>query len=217
MQSAPEGSFMDQQLSVRSRRTGLVRASQNITAGVMLLALCLLALWLVRDLSQGTLGAIGPALLPRALAVGVGLCGAALIVAGFGRAGAALEGWSARGPLFIMLAVSAFGLTIRPVQLGGLTTPGLGLVVAGPLAIMISGYATPEARFRELLILALSLTPFCMILFGDLLNLPIPLFPQPLADALPADWTQRQTLRATSAALAAAAGVIWLLGRIRRT
>ena len=208
---------MDQQLSIRTRRTGLVRAPQSFVAGVVLLALALLAFWLVRDLAQGTLNAIGPALLPRALAVGVGLCGAALIAASFGQAGEALEGWSARGPLFVMLAVTAFGLTIRPVQLGGLTTPGLGLVVAGPLAIMISGYATPEVRFRELLILALSLTPFCMILFGDLLNLPIPLFPQPLADALPADWTQRQTLRATAGTLAAAAAAIWLLGRAART
>lgn len=206
---------MDQQLPARIQRTGLVRAPQNVIAGVVLLVLAALALWLLRDLAQGTLRAIGPSLLPRALAIGVGLCGAALIVAGFARAGDALEGWSARGPLFIMLAITAFGLTIRPVQLGGLATPGLGLAVAGPLAIMISGYATPEARFRELLVLALGLTSFCMVLFGDLLNLPIPLFPQPLADALPESWTQRDALRATATALAAGAVAVWLLSRAR--
>ena len=37
------------------------------------------------------------------------------------------------------------------------------------------------------------------------------------ADALPADWTQRQTLRATAGTLAAAAAAIWLLGRAART
>lgn len=207
---------MDQQLPIRTRRAGLVRSPRNLVAGAALLFLSLLALWLVRDLQQGSLRAIGPALLPRALAAGVGLCGAALAVASLGRDGEALEGWNARGPLVVLLAVAAFALTIRPVQFGGLTTPGLGLVAAGPLAIMIGGYATPEARFRELLILALSLTAFCMILFGDLLSLPIPLFPQPLADALPVDWTQRQTLRATAGALALAAAAIWLLGRIGR-
>ena len=207
---------MDQQLPIYTRRAGLVRAPQNLVAGVVLLLLALLALWLVRDLQQGSLSAIGPALLPRALAVGVGLCGAALIATSLGRDGEALEGWNARGPLLVMLAVAAFALTIRPVQLGALATPGLGLVVAGPLAIVISGYATPEARFRDLLVLALSLTAFCMVLFGDLLNLPLPLFPQPLADALPADWTQRQTLRATAGVLALAAAAIWLLGRLGR-
>lgn len=206
---------MDQSLPARTQRPGMVRAPQSLAAGLVLLAVAGLALWLLRDLDAGTLQTVGPALLPRALAMGVALCGAALIAAGFRRAGEAVEGWNLRGPLLVMLAITAFGLTIRPTQLGGLTTPGLGLVVAGPLAIMISGFATPEVRIRELLILALSLTPFCMILFGDLLNLPIPLFPQPLADALPESWTQRDALRATAAALAAAAIAVWLLGRFR--
>lgn len=195
-------------------RRGPVRAPQSLIAGLLLLALAGLALWLTTDLTQGTLRAIGPAMLPRWLAIGVGLCGLALVVAGFVKVGDALEDWHWRGPLFVMLAVTAFGLTIRPVQLGGLTTPGLGLVVAGPLAIMISGLASSEARLRDLLILALALTPFCMILFGDLLNLSIPLFPQPLADLLPDSWSQRTTLRATAATLAVGALLVWLLGRV---
>ena len=206
---------MDQQSQAHARRTGFVRSPQNVAAGGVLLLLAFLALWLLRDLDQGSLRAIGPALLPRVLTVGVGLCGLALVAAGLGRAGEALEGLSPRGPLFVVLAVAAFALTIRPTQLGTVTTPGLGLAVAGPLAIMISGFATPEARLRELLILALSLTPFCMILFGDLLNLPIPLFPQALAALLPEAWSQRQALRATAGALALAAAAIWLLGRPR--
>lgn len=198
------------------RSPGLVRAPQNVAAGLALLVLAGLALWLVLDLNQGTLRAIGPALLPRALAIGVGVCGAALLVAGFVREGSPLEGVALRGPFFVGLAIAAFALTIRPVPLGGFATPGLGLVVAGPLAIFISGFATAEVRVRDLLVLALSLTPFCMILFGDALNLPIPLFPQWLADQLPDSWSQRQSLRATAAVLAAAAVVVWLTGRMAR-
>ncbi len=210
---------MDQQTPPARTRSGVIRAPQNVIAGLVLIALAAAAFWLLQDLSQGTLGAIGPALLPRALAVGVGLCGVALAVAGMSRAGDAMEGWTLRGPFFVVLAVTAFALTIRPVQLGGITTPGLGLVAAGPLAIFISGFATPETRIRELLILALSLTAFCMVLFGDILNLPIPVFPQPLAGLLPDTWTQRTTLRAMAAALVAGAVVVWLLGRLpaRRT
>ena len=63
------------------RRTPL-RGPQSFVAGLGLLALAGLALWLTRDLSQGTLGAMGPAMLPRWLATGVGLCGVALV--GFG-------------------------------------------------------------------------------------------------------------------------------------
>ena len=204
---------MDQQTQPATR-PGVRRSPQNVIAGLVLLALAAIAFWLLGDLSQGTLRAIGPALLPRALAVGVGLCGVGLVIAGLTGAGDPLEGWTLRGPFFVVLAVSAFALTIRPVQLGSFTTPGLGLVAAGPLAILISGFATPETRVRELLILALSLTAFCMVLFGDILNLPIPVFPQALTSLLPDDWTQRTTLRASAAVLVAGAVVIWLIGRM---
>ena len=41
-----------------------------------------------------------------------------------------------------------------------------------------------------------------MVLFGDLLNLPIPVFPQSLADLFPAGWSQKQILRVTAAVMA---------------
>ncbi|MEZ0172030.1 tripartite tricarboxylate transporter TctB family protein [Microvirga sp. TS319] len=182
-------------------RQGAVRAPQGIAGGILLIALAALALWLTRDLDQGTLNAMGPAMLPRWLAVGVGLSGLALIAYGFIRVGEPLERWSLRGPFFIILSILAFAVTIRPFSFGPLALPGLGLVVAGPLGIILGGYATPEARFRELLILSLSLTPFCMLLFGDLLNLPIPVFPQELAGLFPAGWSQKAIMRATASVL----------------
>lgn len=188
-----------------SGRHGAVRAPQGIAGGILLIALAALALWLTRDLDQGTLNAMGPAMLPRWLAVGVGLSGLALIAYGFIRDGEPLERWSLRGPFFIILSILAFAVTIRPFSFGPLALPGLGLVVAGPLGIILGGYATPEARFRELLILSLSLTPFCVLLFGDLLNLPIPVFPQELAGLFPAGWSQKAIMRATAAALILAA------------
>ncbi|WP_414471935.1 tripartite tricarboxylate transporter TctB family protein [Microvirga sp. M2] len=186
-------------------RHGAVRAPQGIAGGILLIALAALALWLTRELDQGTLNAMGPAMLPRWLAVGVGLSGLALVAYGFIRDGEPLERWSLRGPFFIILSILAFAVTIRPFSFGPLALPGLGLVVAGPLGIILGGYATPEARFRELLILSLSLTPFCMLLFGDLLNLPIPVFPQELAGLFPAGWSQKAIMRATAAVLIVAA------------
>jgi hypothetical protein len=179
-----------------------------------LVALAALALWLTRDLDQGSLRAMGPALLPDWLAVGVGLCGLVLVGSSFASDGQGLDRWSLRGPAFVILAILAFALTIRPFALGVVTLPGLGLAIAGPLAIVIGGHATPEARLRDLLILAFLLTPFCMILFGDLLNLPIPVFPQAFADLFPASWSQKQILRLT-AALFAGGGLLLLVLRRR--
>ena len=199
--------------SASSGRSVFIRGPQGVAGGILLLALAALALWLTRDLDQGTLNAMGPAMLPRWLAFAVGLSGLALIAAAFLREGEPLERWSLRGPAFIILAILAFAVTIRPFALGPLALPGLGLVVAGPLAIILGGYATPEARFRDLLILALSLTPVCMLLFGDLLNLPIPVFPQALASLFPADWSQKAILRATALVLFAAAALALLTTR----
>jgi hypothetical protein len=188
-----------------------VRSPQNLVAGVTLVALAALALWLTSELSQGTLRSMGPSLLPDWLAIAVGLCGLILITIGFISDGSALDRWSLRGPTLVILAIVAFAITIRPFSLGSMSIPGLGLAVAGPLAILIGGYATPEARLRDLLILALLLTPFCMILFGDLLNLPIPIFPQAFADLFPATWSQKQILRLTAAVLAGGAALVFLL------
>jgi hypothetical protein len=193
-----------------------IRAPQSLAGGVLLVALATLALWLTRNLDQGTLNAMGPAMLPRWLAIGVALSGLALLAAGFLKEGNLLERWSLRGPVFIIGAIVAFALTIRPFSFGGFATPGLGLLFAGPLAIILSGYATPEARLRELVILALSLTPFCMVLFGDLLNLPIPVFPQALTGLFPADWSQKGVLRATAAIMALAAVVMFFSTRGHR-
>jgi hypothetical protein len=197
------------------RHRGAVRAPQSLAGGLLLVALSALALLLTRDLDQGTLNSMGPAMLPRWLAIGVGLSGLALLAAAFLKDGDLLERWSLRGPVFVIGSIIAFALTIRGYSFGSFAIPGLGLLVAGPLGIILGGYATPEARLRELVVLALSLTPFCMVLFGDLLNLPIPVFPQALTSLFPADWSQKAVLRACAAAMTAGAIVVFFATRNR--
>ncbi|KAB0264348.1 tripartite tricarboxylate transporter TctB family protein [Microvirga brassicacearum] len=196
-------------------RRGPIRSTQNFAGGLFLLALAALALYLARNLPQGSLRSMGPAMLPDWLAYGVGACGFALVVMSLLRDGEALAKSSLRGPVVVLLAILAFAMTIRPFSLGAMGLPGLGMVVAGPLAIIIGGYATPDVRLRPLLILALSLTPFCMVLFGDLLNLPIPIFPQSFANLFPASWSQKEILRATAVVMAIAALALFLTGRRR--
>jgi hypothetical protein len=55
-----------------------------------------------------------------------------------------------------------------------------------------------------------------MVLFGDLLNLPIPVFPQALTGLFPADWSQKAVLRATAAIMAAVAALVFVASRGRR-
>lgn len=188
-----------------ARSDGPVRGPQSLAAGLGLLALGAFSIWAGSDLPQGTLGAMGPGLMPRWLGIGVAACGVALVAAGFLKRGEPLPPVAWRGIFVVVIAILAFAVTIRPVAMGPFMTPGLGLIVAGPLAIILGGYASPEARFGELVCLALLLTAGCMLLFGDLLNLPIPIFPTVVIEATSGSISTRLLLRI-------AAGVLIVLG-----
>jgi putative tricarboxylic transport membrane protein len=142
-----------------------VHAPQDLVAGASLLAACLFALWAAAPLDAGRLGAPGPGLLPRVLAVLLGVSGLWLVGLSLFRPGESLGRWPVRGPLFIALAVAVFALTIR--------VPGLA--VAGPAAILVSGAASSETRWRELAVFSVAVTVGCILLFRSVLHLPIPI------------------------------------------
>ena len=143
---------------------GLIRAPQNFFSGLALIAFATFAIWAVRGLSQGTPIAMGPAMFPRWVAVGVGMCGLALVVSSFFRHGEPLESFSVRGPLFVCLGMLVFALGLL----------SFGFVIAAPLAMFICGMGSNEVRWRELIIFALLLTAFCIGLFRYALSQPIP-------------------------------------------
>lgn len=145
----------------------MVRAPQELAAGLFLIAIAAIALWQGADLAAGTLGQMGPGMLPRAVAAIILMLGIVLIADGFMEKGARLERWRLRGPLFILGAALVFGLAIRPA----------GLAVAGPLAIILSAQADRGTRLVETVIFAVVLTAFCIGLFKLALGLPIPVAP----------------------------------------
>lgn len=140
---------------------------QDFCGGLVVIAVALFAFWQAADLPIGTLGGMGPGMLPKSLAVLFGLLGALLVLDSVLEAGPPLERWSIRGPVFVALAMVAFGLTVRP----------LGLVVAGPAAIVIAALASNEVRWVETIVVGLLMTIICIGLFKFALGLPIPLAP----------------------------------------
>ena len=140
-------------------------ARRDFIGGLVVLAVAAIALWLARELPAS--GGVGPGTLPKALAVLLGGLGVLLAIEGLVEKGEPLERWTLRGPLFILGALVVFGLAVRP----------LGLVVAGPLAIAVSAFASREVRWAETLVFGLAMTVFCVGLFKFALGLPIPLAP----------------------------------------
>lgn len=144
-----------------------IRSPQDASAGLFLVGLALFALWQGADLAVGTLNQMGPGMLPRILGSLTLLCGLVLVVQSFRAGDAPLERWALRGPICILGAAVAFGLTVRP----------LGLAVAGPIAVTIGGFASNETRLVETLVFGVVMTAFCIGLFKAALGLPIPVAP----------------------------------------
>jgi putative tricarboxylic transport membrane protein len=150
-----------------SRSPTAIWSRQDFVGGLVVIAVALFAFWQAADLPIGTLGGMGPGMLPKSLAVLFGLLGALLVLDSVLEAGPPLERWSIRGPVFVALAIVAFGLTVRPS----------GLVVAGPVAIVIAAFASEEVRWVETIVVGVLMTAICVGLFKFALGLPIPLAP----------------------------------------
>jgi hypothetical protein len=178
---------------------GLVKSSHDLGGGLFLLALAALGFAGGFNLPTGTLSGIGSGLLPKTLSVLIAGFGLLLIAHGLMFEGDRLERWHLRGPVFVLGAVVIFALLIRgsTLNFGGILgipvlasvkLPGLGLIVAGPLAVIVSSLADKGTRPVEIAIFAVVMTLMCGLLFKELLNLPIPfdpvgLIPEPVNHA----------------------------------
>jgi putative tricarboxylic transport membrane protein len=160
------------------RAQGLrIRSSQDMAAGLFMILLAGLAFVLARDLPLGTLRQIGPGMLPISFAAICAALGLMLCISSLRFNGEKLAGWSWRGVIFVLGGAVLFGLTVRGFDIGPLKVPQLGLIVSGPLVVLVSGLAAEDRKWKELVIFAVAMTTFCALLFKYALGLPIPLAP----------------------------------------
>jgi len=154
-----------------------IRSTQDLAAGLFMMLLAAIALIMSSDLPMGTLRQLGPGMLPKSFAVICAALGAMLVISSLRFDGEHLSGWSWRGVLFVLGAACVFALCIRGFDIGPIHVPQLGLAVAGPLVILISGLAADDYRPKELVIFAIAMSTACALLFKYALSLPIPLAP----------------------------------------
>lgn len=174
--------------NARAGTSGLVRSPLDFAGGIFLLAIAALGFAGAFTLPFGTLSGIGSGLMPKVVATLVAAFGVLILLQALVWDGDHLERWNLRGPVFVLGAVLVFAMVIRgsTLTLGGFAglpvlasvkVPSLGLVVAGPLAVMFSSLADKETRPVEVLVFSIVMTLACGILFKELLHLPIPFDP----------------------------------------
>ncbi|MFN3746464.1 MAG: tripartite tricarboxylate transporter TctB family protein [Hyphomicrobiaceae bacterium] len=143
------------------------RFNREIMAGLFLLACAAVGYYAAFPLDTGSMSGIGSGLLPKAVALGLAAFGAYLLIVGLVGSQERLEGFSVRGTIFVLGAILAFAATVRP----------LGLLIAGPLSMLLSSMADPETRPVEIIVFTACMTLGCYLLFKVLLHLPIPVLP----------------------------------------
>jgi hypothetical protein len=170
--------MVDQTSDGAPEARGFVKSPQDMMAGLFLIAFGLFCLWASSNLTLGRGANLGPGSFPRGLSFMLMAVGAIVVVQALTVVGPRLEAWSLRGPLFVLGAVLIFAGTIRGTTLYGVNIiPQLGLVVAGPLTLIVASLAAEERNWFQTLVFSVLMTTFCILLFKVALKLPIPIAP----------------------------------------
>jgi len=174
--------------SPEARRRGFIKSPFDFAGGLFLLFLAAVGLAGGFNLPTGTLSGIGSGLMPRVVSILVAAFGVFLIIQALLVEGDRLERWHVRGPVFILGSALVFALLIRgsTLSFGGFAgipllatvhIPPLGLIVAGPLCVVVCAYADKDTRLLEIVVFAVVMTLICGFMFKEMLNLPIPFDP----------------------------------------
>lgn len=175
--------MQEDKVNMAAESRGLVKSPQDMFAGLFIIAFGLFCLWASSNLTGGRGANLGPGSFPRGLSFLLMAVGTIIVVQALTVVGPRLEAWSIRGPLFLLGSVLLFAATIRGTTLNipgiGRTDliPPLGLIVAGPLTLILASLATTERNWFQTIVFAICMTAFCVLLFKVALRLPIPVAP----------------------------------------
>ena len=140
---------------------------QDYAGGMFLIVLAVIGIAGTMSLNFKTTTGVGPGMMPRATGFIIVALGLILVINALFKRGQGLDRWSIRGIIFVLGSALLFGWTIRP----------LGLIVAGPLAVVVSAFADRETKGIEVVIFSVVITFLCILLFSYGLKLPIPIWP----------------------------------------
>jgi putative tricarboxylic transport membrane protein len=146
------------------------KSLQDYAGGVFLIVIAVIGIAGTTGLNFRTSTGVGPGMMPRSTGLIIVALGLIMIVNGLFQKGEGLDRWSLRGIFFVLGAALLFAWTIRP----------LGLIIAGPLAVVFSAFADRDTKWLEVMIFSVIMTAACIALFSYGLKLPIPITPTQL-------------------------------------
>jgi Tripartite tricarboxylate transporter TctB family len=142
-----------------------MRNLRDFWAGVIYVAFGLIAVIIARDYGMGTALRMGPGYFPTVLGVLLIVIGTISLVRSFFQRGSPIGDFAIKGLLIIVGSTLLFALIVREV----------GLVIALPLLVIMSSYASVHFRWGPTLSLAAGITIFCVLVFIKGLGVPLPM------------------------------------------
>jgi hypothetical protein len=147
-------------------KVSMIRSNKDFWAGVIYIFFGASAIVIARDYPMGTAIRMGPAYFPSLLGGILSVIGALSVIRSFLVSGTPIE----------ILAFKSLALIVAAVLLFGFVVKELGLAIALPLLVLISGSGSVYFRWWPMLALALGITLFCILIFVKALGIPLPIW-----------------------------------------
>lgn len=143
----------------------LTRNPKDFWPGILYMFFGISALFIARDYKMGTALNMGAAYFPVIVSSLLVLVGLISVIRSFIKQGSPVDGFALRGLLIIAGSTFFFGFILR----------GAGLIIALPVFVLSSFYASRWFNLKHSVMLTTGITVFCIIVFLKGLGVPIPL------------------------------------------
>ena len=143
----------------------MIRSGKDFWTGLIYIFFGSSALIIARDYPMGTAIKMGPSYFPTVLSGLIIIIGIISLVRSFLKTGTPIGRFTFKGLALIIASTVLFGLLVR----------GTGLVIALPLLVIVSAYASKDFRWASSLLMAAGLTLFCIAVFLKGLGIPLPI------------------------------------------
>lgn len=142
----------------------MIRSTKDFWTGIIYLFFGSGAIFLARDYGMGTATKMGPAYFPSILGGLLIIIGFISLIKSFLRTGTPIGKFAFKGLALVLVSTVLFGLLVRRT----------GLILALPLLVLISAYASNEFKWGPAILMAVGLAVFCILVFLKGLGIPMP-------------------------------------------
>ena len=143
----------------------MIRSGKDFWTGLIYIFFGSSAIIIARNYPMGTAIKMGPSYFPAVLSGLLILIGIISLVRSFLKTGTPIGRFTFKGLALVVVSTVLFGLIVR----------GAGLVIALPLLVIVSAFASKDFRWVSSLLMAAGLTLFCIAVFLKGLGIPLPI------------------------------------------